>query len=210
MKKILLGFISLMLVTSVYALDVKTYVRGAYNYASFTERADTGQSEISSNGIDLTISSFFGENWGFYLYTGYLFPNKLTTYSSGTTTTVTSTDWDHAMLISAIIGPAYKYSINDQFEIMGALGVHLAQFSFSSYAVASLNSSFGIGGDIGLRYLPTKNFDITAGCVFSHDFAANTEITIRGYGTTEASGSYNFGSFRPYLGIGFTFSEIIN
>ena len=209
MKKIFIGIFALMLCGVMFARETKTYITAAYNFGKFTERAEKAQTEIENNGIDLSITSYFGSNWGVYLNTNYLFPSKMTLSSGGITLTTTSSDWNRAMFLSAILGPTYKYSINENFELFGALGFHFAQFSLTSENTVGLNHSFGIGGDLGLRYLPKKNFYLTGGCLLSHDFYCKGETTIRGYGTTKVSDSYNLGSFRPYIGIGVSFTEII-
>lgn len=208
MKKIIIGIVTLMLCSIMFARETKSYITVAYNFGLFTERAEDIQTQISTNGIDLSIASYFNENWGLYLNTDYNFPEKATVSSGGISVTTTSSDWDFSMILSAIIGPTYKYNINDNFEIFSALGFHLAQYSLSTKYVGTINYSFGIGADIGLRYLPSKNFYITAGSLLSHDFHCNATINTA-YGTTKKSDSYNFGSFRPYIGIGFSFTEII-
>lgn len=209
MKKIILGVFTLMLCNVMFARETKTYITAAYNFGKFTERAEKAQTEIENNGIDLSVAGYFGNNWGIYLNTDYLFPSKMTVSSGGISLTTTSSDWDHAMFLSALLGPTYKYSISEKFELFGALGFHFAQFSLTSKTAAALNYSFGIGGDLGIRYLPTKNFYLTGGCLLSHDFYCEGETTIRGYGTTKVSDSYNLGSIRPYIGIGLSLTEII-
>lgn len=209
MKKILIIFVSFVLVANLFALDFKSYVTGAYSFGHFTERADSAQTEVSSHAIDLSVASYFGGNWGIYLNTGCYFPSKVSVTSGGTTATVTSSDWDYSMIISAIIGPTFKYSITDNLELLTSAGFHFAQYSLRSTYVAMLNYSFGIGGDFGIRYLPTKNLYLTGGCLFSHDFYVDGKTTISGQGTTETSDSYNFGSFRPYIGIGLTYTNTL-
>ena len=208
MKKIIFGIFSLLLCSLTFAKETKCYITLAYNYGVFTERAENAQTQLSTNGIDLSLSAYFNENWGFYLNTDYNFVDKATVSSGGISLTTTSSDWDSSMILSGILGPTYKFNISDNFEILSALGFHVAQYSLKSKYVGTLNYSFGIGGDIGIRYLPTKNFYITAGSLFSHDFYYSGEV-YTAYGSTKTSDSYNFGSFRPYIGIGFSFSEII-
>ncbi len=208
MKKSIFVFLSLVLSSMVFAKETKTYITAAYNFGMFTERTDQAQTKLLTNGFDLSVSGYFNENWGIYINTDYNFIDKATVYSGGISITTTSSDWDFSMLLSAIIGPTYKFNINDNFEILSALGFHLAQYSLRTKYVGTINYSFGIGGDIGIRYLPTKHFYLTAGSLFSHDFYYKGEINTA-YGSTKNSDSYNLGSIRPYIGIGFTLTEII-
>lgn len=208
MKKIIMGIFVFMLGFMSFAKETKSYISVAYNFGLFTERAENMQTQLSANGIDLSLSAYFNENWGIYLNTDYNFVDKATVSSGGISLTTTSSDWDFSMVLSAIIGPTYKFNINESFELFSALGFHFAQYSLSSKYAGTLNYSFGIGGDIGIRYLPTKNFYLSVGSLLSHDFYCKGEVNTA-YGTTKVSDSYNFGSFRPYIGIGFSFTEII-
>ena len=136
MKKIIFGVFTLMLCSVLFAREIKTNITAAYNFGKFTERADIAQTEIENNGFDLSVAGYFGKNWGIYLNTGYLFPSKMTVFSGGISLTTTSSDWNHAMFISVILGPTYKYSISETFELFGAIGFHFAQFSLTSGNVA--------------------------------------------------------------------------
>lgn len=208
MKKIQICIFMMILSTLVFAREAKSYITVAYNYGLFTERAEKAQTKISSNGIDLSISGYSENNWGVYVNTDYNFISETTVTSQGVSITATDSDWDFSMILSAILGPSYKYNVNESFELFTALGFHFAQYSLNSKYVGSLSYSFGIGGDIGVRYLPTKNFYLTGGCLMSHDFYNNSE-TKTANGSIKGSGSYNLGSFRPYIGIGVSFTEII-
>lgn len=210
MKKFFITVLLLSLTFSLNAKELKSYVTGAYNYGLFTERSDSVKTEISSNGFDLNMASFSKDNnWGFYLNTGYYFPSKMTLYSQGVGVSVEDSNWDFSMLISMILGTAYKHSLSENFEIMAAGGFHFAEYSMSSEYASVLNFSFGIGGDLAVRYLPTKNFYVTGGCIFSHDFYASGQTSTYLTGTTKIKDWYNFGSFRPYIGIGVSFAETI-
>lgn len=196
--------------SSMFALEVKSYFTGAYSRGVFTERSGEGTSKLTTNAIDLSIASYFNGNWGLYLNTDYNFVSKSETITSGNLVYLTSANWNSFMILSGIIGPTYKYNINDNLELFGALGFHLAQTSMRASYATMLNYSYGIGGDIGIRYLPAKNIYITGGCLFSHDFASKGESYVSGYGKQTVNGAYNFGSFRPYIGIGITFTEHLN
>jgi len=208
MKKLIIVVLLLLFCSMVFAKETKTYITAAYNFGMFSERTDQAQTKLSTNGFDLSVSGYFNENWGLYLNTDYNFPDKATVTSGGVSVTATSSDWDFSMLLSAIIGPTYKFNINDNFEILSAFGFHLAQYSAKTKYVGTINYSFGIGGDIGIRYLTKKNFYLTAGSIFSHDFYCKTEVNTA-YGSATNSDSYNLGSIRPYIGIGFSFTEIL-
>ena len=190
--------------TFLFAGEVNNLVSATYNYGVFTERTDNAKTKISSNGFDLAISSYFNDNWGIYLNTDYLFPSESTVTTGGISVTATSSDWDFSMLLSLIIGPTYKYNFSDKFELFGALGFHVAEYSMTSKYSAVLNFSFGIGGDVGVRYFPSEHFYMTGGCLLSHDFRCEGKISTT-YGSTKVSESYNFGSVRPYIGIGFKY-----
>lgn len=208
MKKIMFGFVIFMLSGFLFGAEIKSYVSVSYKFGLFTERGDDATTKLLSHGFDFSVSGYFNKNWGIYLNTDYSFPTESTVTSGGVSVTATSSDWDFSIIMSVILGPTYKYNINENFELFGAIGFHFAYYSMTTSYIVALSSSFGLGGDFGIRYLPTKNFYLTVGSLFSHDFFNTAEITTS-YGTTKDFGYYNFGSIRPYIGIGFTFNETI-
>ena len=207
MKKIIIGIVILIASTFLFANEKLSFITAAYNYGVFTERAEQAQTKLISNGFDLSDSIYFNNTWGFYLNTDYLFPSEATVRSGGLSITTTSSDWDFSMLLSMIIGPTIRHNITDDFEIFGALGFHVAEYSLSSKYSAALNFSFGLGGDLGIRYLLSDHFYLSGGCLLSHDFYYKGKISTA-YGTNKVSDTYNFGSFRPYIGIGYTYKTI--
>lgn len=212
MKKVCILLMAFFVCSFLFAGETKTYISIAYNYGNTVERAEKdgikADTEIESNGFDLSVSGYFTEHWGLYLNTDYNFPSKATVTSGGISVTTTDSDWDFSMFLSGILGPVYKYSITPKFDIFAAAGFHIAQYTMTTKYASLINYSFGIGGDLGIRYLPTEHFYLTAGSLLSHDFSCKGEMKTA-YETTKISDSYNLSSFRPYIGIGFTFSEII-
>lgn len=204
MKKFIIGLVIFITGTFLFAGEISNYVSITYNYGIFTERAENAKTKLSSSGIDLSFITYYNDNWGFYLNTDYLFPTEATVTSGGISVTATDADWDFSMLLSVILGPSYKYTINEKFDLFGAIGFHLAEYSMNSKKSAALNFSFGIGGDLGFRFTPTEHFYITGGCLLSHDFYCVGKVSTK-YGSKKVSDSYNFGSVRPYIGIGFKY-----
>ena len=212
MKKIIGLFCVILSTFSLFAWESQekrqVYFTGAYNFALFTERADSAQTELISNGMDLSVAGYFNQsNWGLYLNTDYNFPCKTTVTSGGSSISATSSDWDFSMLASVIFGPTYKHSLTEKFELFLAGGLHFAQYSVFFKNGSGLNYSFGIGGDIGFRYFPSERFYLTFGTLLSHDFFYVSDMAISGYGRYGDSGAYNFGSFRPYIGIGIKYLQ---
>ena len=210
MRKNICLLVFMICATSLFATEVKTYVTGAYNYGMFTERSDVGNTVIKSNGFDIGVATFFNEgSLGLYLNTDYNFPESTEVNIKGLSLKTSSSDWNFSMIISGIIGPVFKYNFTDNLVLNTAGGFHIAQYSLSSDYVSMLSYSFGIGGDIGLRYFPTDKLYLTTGCLLTHDFYNVSKITTA-FGTSNNSDAYNFGSFRPYIGIGFNFTEHLN
>lgn len=205
MKKLVIIFVCFVSI-NVYALETETFITGAYSYCLFTEKADEGTTKIFSNAIDLSISSYFNQsNLGFYLNTEYIFPDVLSATINGNTISTTSDDYDLASIISAIVGITYKYN-SGLFNIFGAAGLSLTQTGLANEYMALINYSLGLGGDIGIRLIPTKYMYFTLGSVFSYDFYYNGSLTTA-YDEINKSGKYNFTSIRPYIGIGFRLKE---
>ena len=212
MKKNCAFFVAFLVSSFVFAGEIKSYISFAYNYGNTVELAEKDgikvSTEIESNGFDLSVSGYFTEHWGLYVNTDYNFPAKATVTSGGNSVTSTDADWKSSMFLSGILGPTYKYSITPKFDLFTAAGFHIAQYTMATEYVSLINYSFGIGGDLGIRFIPTDHFYLTAGTILSRDFSCKGEI-ITAYETTKISESYNLTSFRPYIGFGISFSEIL-
>ena len=205
MKKLFIIFVC-FISCNIFALETETFITGAYSYCLFTEKANDSITKIFSNACDLSISAYINQsNVGFYLNTEYIFPDVLSATIDGNTVSSTSDDYDLASIISAIIGITYKYDFG-LYNIFGAAGLSFNQTGLANDYMALLNYSLGLGGDIGLRLIPTKYMYITLGSVFSYDFYYNGSLTTA-YDEINKSGKYDFTSIRPYIGIGFRFRE---
>lgn len=73
---------------------------------------------------------------------------------------------------------------------------------FFYLVIVGLDPTIELFGALGFHFA-----HLTGGCLISHDFYNKYELHTA-YGSANDSGSYNFGSFRPYVGIGFSFTEI--
>lgn len=203
MKKNFISFAIFLLGTLLFANEPKTYFTLAGNYGYFTERAKETTTEISAYGFGYSCSGYFNDNWGIYLNFNLNFPTEATVSSRGTSITTTSSDWKSFCIMSAIFGPTYKYVLkNEKCEVFCALGLHLAESLLSTKYANTVNWSYGLGGDLGIRYLSSERFYVSCGLLLFHDFQCSGKIETA-TSTEKKSGSYNFGSISPYIGLGF-------
>lgn len=205
MKKIIFGFLILLIGSTTFALDTKDYITAAYSYGLFTERANNMETQIASNGFDFSAATYFNENWGMYSNLSLFFGSKATISSGGYSLTIPNENWA-SVFFSGIIGATYNYVINEQFELFGGFGIHFAYHVFAVQTGENIFSmQYGLGGDIGIRYLINKTFYLTGGSLLSHVFFAHVEKEDSYGNTTTENGFYNFGSIRLYIGIGITY-----
>lgn len=203
MKKLLIIVFTAVFFTSVgFAGEKKLDISLAYNSAHFTERNPNSVSEIKANGLDCSALLFFNKNWGAGINVDFIFPSKMNIISKGSTMTVTSSDWNRGFILSSIIAPSFKYSVYNNLDFTAILGVHGAWTSFTSKDSALNNFSFGIGGDLGLRFRINDIVSVAGGTIITHDFVSLGNVMTT-EGKISDKGAYNLGSFRPYVGITF-------
>lgn len=212
MKKISVFLVVCLVGSFLFALDVETNVSLAYGHGLFWEKGSEqgieAKSSIVAPGADISIASYFNnKNVGFYLNTAYNFPSKLTVATNNVTVKTVGSDYEWTSIISVILGATYKYDLN-KITVFGSIGPHLAQTVLTTKYTSVLNWSFGIGGDVGLRFFPAERFYITGGSLFSYDFLTTGKVKTA-YSTITRKGHYNFTSLVPYIGIRIKFSEDI-
>lgn len=204
MKKfIILAFLVTVFTSYSFSANYETYTGLTYNHGIFLENDDYSKS-IFTNGINFSMTTYFlPSNWGFYINGNGNLGYSMKYTGNDVSFEYTSSDWSMNVILSAIIGPSFKYDINDKFHVFVSGGLHLSETMFNSEKMADiLNFSFGLGGDLGFRFKPTKKFYLTAGTFITHDFFQFRTTTLS-FREEKTRGYYNFTSFKPYIGIGF-------
>lgn len=88
---------------------------------------------------------FLPSNWGFYINGNGNLGYSMKYTGNDVSLKYTSSDWSMNVILSAIIGPSFKYDINDKFHVFASGGLHLSETMFNSEKMADiLNFSFGL------------------------------------------------------------------
>lgn len=208
MKKAIFLFLFIIGGSFAMATDFDTNISGAYSFSYFSEKEGSSTSDIISHGIDLKFCSYVNEsNIGFYMNSGFYFPDTLTAEIDNVEYKTTRDDYKWTSIISMILGCTYQWDF-ENIVLYVAAGPHLAQTVLKSDAVSFVGYSFGLGGDLGVRFFFNDLLFLNCGGIISYDFYKNATMDD---GDNEASetGSYDYKSIRPYLGIGIRLSESV-
>jgi hypothetical protein len=143
------------------------------------------------------IDSFrFWDNFGFIINISFLFPQNISLLDD---------EYKYNFQIAYVIGPAFKFDLNEKTKIKLGLGFSSIQ-TFGKYGGNSLlNSNFGIGGDAGFVCIINRLININVGTTASYQFGNIATLNIGKNETTEWSRNYSMIALRPYIRIGFMF-----
>ncbi|MDR1838870.1 MAG: hypothetical protein LBQ93_04690 [Treponema sp.] len=223
MKKALLFFVltagvnSSALLFSEELRVAETWLFLGFEYGNFfesdLERGNKVESYTGSPGINLGSYCFWNEkNIGLFIHDIFAFPVTASEKTNGVTTKIDLANYDFLFQTGIIIGPGFRYDINEKLTLKYAVGLGYLQTSvvyteyIPTYGDASfsmLEWNFGIGGDVGVKFNITDTVFLTAGSIFTFDFArfisAETSFGVSSSGWAEKF--FMFG-LRPYISIG--------
>jgi len=125
-------------------------------------------------------------------------------------------DYGSQFQIGMIIGPAFRHALTENLSLMYGFGPSVLGSSFSydrdispsrKTHVEESNTSFGLGGDVAVRFVIDRNFFLSAGSSLELYFAQFREVTVA-YAENAEGWMKGFFAFvaRPYLAMGFIFS----
>jgi hypothetical protein len=188
-------------------------------FESAEEGGNAIKTYLGSPGITLEAYQFWnGHNIGLFVNAGFLFPVKMTSDVTGTKTNVDLSIYDFLFQENLIIGPGFRYGLNDRFTLQAGLGLDVlfltAAYSKSVYAgygwtnnvsYSTFSIGLGIGGDVGVKFDITDKVFLKLGSAISYDFlcytSIRTNISAVGNQSGWASG-YSLINVRPYLCVG--------
>jgi len=179
------GINSSVLLFSDEPLLFESWISLGFEYGNFfdsyTERENTIKSYMGSPGINFGGYQFLnGRKIGIFIHDLFAFPVIVSEKTNGVTTKNDFSNYDFNFQVGMIIGPGFRYDINERlkFKYAAGLGFVLTASEYTKYTPGykddihtMLAWNFGIGGDAGLKFDITRTVFLTAGSIFTFDFA---------------------------------------
>jgi hypothetical protein len=220
MKKFLvLVVLAISMRPAIFSLS-ESWTGLGFEWGNFFENVskdgNTAKTYMSSPGGTLNGYTFWNRgNIGLFSIMAFLFPNKSTLDINGVKTSVDLSVYDILFQFNAIIGPGFRYNVNDKLALQFGVGLNYMQ-TVGSYTntifVAGytekvgftlLAFNLGIGGDIGMKLDITDTIFVSVGSTLSFDFASHTFVFSSYRNTSGWASGYSLFGIRPYLCIGF-------
>jgi len=167
MKKLALGCVLILGVNSLMFSLEETWFSVGFNFGNYFERgSDLGKFYSGSSGFNFICYSFEEKNnFGFFFNSGLNF-SDFNNIDNG---------FDQKIRASFILGPGYRYNINEKLNLLLGFGLDINLYSLFSESVDIKTSDFriglGIGGDVGIKYDITKVIYVIFGTTLSYNFA---------------------------------------
>ncbi|GHV31245.1 hypothetical protein AGMMS4952_19590 [Spirochaetia bacterium] len=183
----LLGFLACMNFMAFAQEDtekerIKTsWLSVGFNWGNkFNIGDDTGNFYSGSPGVNFSGYGFYNQsNIGFFLNYGLMFP-VVNNIENG---------YSPMAQVDFLIGVGFRHEINEKLNLHFGVGPNFNMY----FPLNDARYSFGIGGDIGLKFDLTDSIFIDVGTTLSYDF-----VTYRSDWTTNS-----FFGIKPYVAIGF-------
>jgi hypothetical protein len=190
------------------------------NFGNYFQRdANLGDFYAGSFGINLSSYGFWNheKNIGIFTNMGLLLP-----YKNPLATNTIGNDFNQVVSGEFLMGPAFRYHINEELKLYYGFGINLSVFNF--FNKVSDDDKFwdqrlgiGIGGDVGLKYDIADKFYINIGTTLVYNFLNYrvAESTSDNWTTTRRDSAgwvnnFSMVGIRPYIAFGVNyFSETV-
>ena len=216
MKKVIMVFLFTIGISALVFPLHETWFSVGYEYGfsmdTYKYQGREIDTKTNSAGVNLSTYSFFTNNVGIFVHASFLFPKHSWVWNDGGISKVDFNNYAGNINIGFIIGLAYKIDFTDDFKSYFGIGFNYL-VSSSTYAGRGITSydrsaqSFGIAGDMGLKFDITDRCFLKLGSIFAFDFLRHTSIdTYTGASHTRSSSDWDKGYFmlsaRPYIAAG--------
>jgi hypothetical protein len=208
MKKIFCILILLLGINFFVFSQVETWTSIGFEFGNSLEQyPDKEVTYLGAPGFNLNLYSFYDlKNIGFFFHFAALFP---------VIENNSNINSDYSLQYDWIIGPGFRYAVNDNLNVHFGAGFHMTYPLYKKYQKESIDYALiavnlGIGGDIGLKYDFTDKFYVDFGLTLSYDFF--NIVNLYSYsdgGKTQKILSedihtmkYALVGVKPYIGIG--------
>ena len=179
----------------------------------FQNDADLGGFYAGSLGVNFSGYGFWNhkKNIGVFFNHALLLPHQ-------NPLAVNTIDSNYNKVVSSdfLVGPGFRHKINDKLQFHYGIGLNISLFNFLNRLndddkFTDQRYSFGIGGDVGLKYDITDVMYLNIGTTLNFNFANYrvAESTADNWANTkrDSSGWINSPMFgiRPYFAVGVNF-----
>ena len=201
----------LMFVATTVALyaggTVESQTSVGMQYANLSESQLIANVDVTatlhSAGVFFTNNTFYNNNekQGIFVIDSFLMPIGGTLSASGESMSVSFKNTDLRVLIGLIIGPVYRFKLNNETSILLGIGPSVQELVVTSPYSSSLTILMGAGADICVQNRISDSSFLSLGVTLEYDFAAWSRTnSIERW----SDAGYSSFSIRPYLGIGFS------
>jgi hypothetical protein len=190
------------------------------NFGNYFQN-DTALGNFYAGSLGINFSSYgFGnheKNIGFFFNYALLLP-----YKNPLAANTIENNFNQIVSADFILGPGFKYRINEKFTLHYGIGLSFNLFQFLDRVNDNAKSTeqrygLGIGGDVGLKFDITDIVYLNLGTTLNYNFANYrvAESTTDNWTNTRPDSSgwmNNFSMFgiRPYIAVGVNyFSESV-
>lgn len=211
MKKLIMVLVMVLGISSAYA-QMESWVSAGYEHGNFTEYSSSNgvrlTSTMTSPGIFLSVYTFSNNSdIGIFVHDSFLFPKSGSLSDGVDTVSVDLSIYDFIIQIGIIIGPGFRYEIDEKLKLYYGIGFSLQQESGwydnpTAYA-SILSYNFGLGGNIGLKYDVSDTIFLNVSAVGSYHIKNYTSMSSTYLNVEGWTEKYSMISLRPYIGIGF-------
>ena len=219
MKKVLMFLVLATVVCSLVFTLHETWFSMGYEQAFFMDsniiQGNTLDTNTVSRGVNLSTYRFLRDNIGIFVHGSFLFPKNSWVWDNNGITNIDFTDYGINMQLGFIIGFAYKINFTNDFKSYFGIGInYLTDWAvypgIGSTSYGRDRNSFGISGDLGLKFDLTDRFFIKTGSILVFDFARYTTLeTYSGRSHADTSSGWDKDFFmisaRPYISAGINF-----
>ena len=159
---------------------------------------------VSLIGAEVSAYSFENEfvSNGMFVQGAFLFPNKLTISSGGSSISIKTSDiYDSAFLLNLLAGYAHRRAVTSEADMLLGVGANLKFESIKVGSDSNTSTTLGVGANIAFRYMVNPQIAIHGG-VEADVGLLKLSGESSGPDITTSSVPY---SISPFLALGFSF-----
>jgi hypothetical protein len=175
MKKVFLGILFITITVLCFSQNKTGWINIGLGYDNQWESSGSPEVKAYMGSFAVILGSYdfkAGRNIGFFLHNTLLFPYTGTLEADGTKVTVDFSSYDFIMGLSSILGPGFKFNLNEKMLLNFGIGPDIQMLFATSENARQLGFILGLGGDIGIKFDITDLIAINLGSTISYSFAS--------------------------------------